>query len=153
VTSSYYSILSLSARLRFSKLFFRNGQRYSTEICKMCRTTAEQVCVSLCLTHSRSTFQVFPFFPLQSNEMCLFVCLFTLLKKCSCRLMAAYFMPIPGAQGLWVGRAVYRATPAVTRALGFSCLNRRIAPFSRLLQYTRGCGGPIPPFEWRNIDW
>jgi hypothetical protein len=41
------------------------------------------------------------------------------------------------------GRAVYRATPAVTRDLGFSRLIRRAAPFSRLLRLARGCGGPI----------
>jgi hypothetical protein len=34
----------------------------------------------------------------------------------------------------------YRATPAVTRGLGFSGLIRRTAPFSRLLWYTRLCG-------------
>jgi hypothetical protein len=48
-----------------------------------------------------------------------------------------------GAQGLWAGRDLYRATPAVTRDLAFSGLIRRIAPFSRLLRHTRGCGGSI----------
>ena len=48
-----------------------------------------------------------------------------------------------GAQGLWAGRDLYRATPTVTRDLGFSGLIRRTAPFSRLLRHTRGCGGPI----------
>jgi hypothetical protein len=43
-----------------------------------------------------------------------------------------------GAQGLWAGSDLYRATPTVTRDLGFSGLIRRIAPFSRLLRYTRG---------------
>jgi hypothetical protein len=32
-----------------------------------------------------------------------------------------------GAQGLWAGRDLYRATPAVTRDLGFSGLIRRTA--------------------------
>jgi hypothetical protein len=45
--------------------------------------------------------------------------------------------------GLWAGRDLYRATPAVTRDLGFSSLIRRTAPFSRLLRHTRGCGGSI----------
>jgi hypothetical protein len=45
--------------------------------------------------------------------------------------------------GLWIGRDIYRATPAVTRDLGFSGLNRRTTPFSRLLQHTRICGGSI----------
>jgi hypothetical protein len=40
-------------------------------------------------------------------------------------------------------RDLYRATPAVTRDLGFSGLIRRTAPFSRLLRHTRGCGGSI----------
>jgi hypothetical protein len=49
-----------------------------------------------------------------------------------------------GAQGLWAGRDLYRATPAVTRGLDFSGLIRRsTAPFSRLLRHTRGCGGSI----------
>jgi hypothetical protein len=48
-----------------------------------------------------------------------------------------------GAQGLRAGRDLYRATPAVTWGLGFSGFIRRTAPFSRLLQHTRGCGGPI----------
>ena len=49
-----------------------------------------------------------------------------------------------GAQGLKAGRDLYRATPAVTRDLGFSGLIRRTAPFSRLLRPTRGCEGSIP---------
>jgi hypothetical protein len=48
-----------------------------------------------------------------------------------------------GAQGLWAGRDLYRATPAVTRDFGFSGLIRWTAPFSRLLRLTRGCGGSI----------
>jgi hypothetical protein len=43
-----------------------------------------------------------------------------------------------GAQGLWAGRDLYRATSAVTRGLGFSGLIRRAAAFSRLLRHTRG---------------
>jgi hypothetical protein len=45
-------------------------------------------------------------------------------------------------QGLWAGRDLDGATPAVTRDLGFSGLIRRTAPFSRLLRHTRpwGCG-------------
>jgi hypothetical protein len=48
-----------------------------------------------------------------------------------------------GAQGLGAGRDLYRATPAVTRDLGFSGLIRRTAPFCRLLRHTRGCGKSI----------
>jgi hypothetical protein len=48
-----------------------------------------------------------------------------------------------GAQGLWAGRDLYRATLAVTRGLGFSGLIRRTAPFSRLLRHARGCWLPI----------
>jgi hypothetical protein len=48
-----------------------------------------------------------------------------------------------GAHGLWAGRNLYRATPAVTRYLGFSGLIRMTAPFSRLLRHTRRCGGSI----------
>jgi hypothetical protein len=38
------------------------------------------------------------------------------------------------------GIDLYRATPAVTRGLSFSCIIQRAAPFSRLLRHTRGCG-------------
>jgi hypothetical protein len=54
---------------------------------------------------------------------------------------AAKFRPMLGAQGLWAGRDIYRATPTVTRDLGFTGIIRRTAPFSRLLRHTRGCGG------------
>jgi hypothetical protein len=47
--------------------------------------------------------------------------------------------PFLGAQGLWAGRDLCRATPAVTRDLGLSGLIRRTASFSRLLRHTRGC--------------
>jgi hypothetical protein len=64
-------------------------------------------------------------------------------RRHHCRWRAAKFRPMLGAQGLWAGRDLYRATPAVTRDLGFSGLIRRTAPFSRLLRQTRGCGGSI----------
>jgi hypothetical protein len=54
------------------------------------------------------------------------------------RRRAAKFRPMLSAQGLWAGRDLYRATPAVTRGLGFFGLIRRTAPFSRLLRHTRG---------------
>jgi hypothetical protein len=60
-----------------------------------------------------------------------------------CWWRAAKFRPMLGAQGLWAGRDLYRATPVVTRDLGFSGLIWRTAPFSRLLRHTRGCGGSI----------
>jgi hypothetical protein len=64
-------------------------------------------------------------------------------RRHHCQWRAAKFRLMLGAQGLWAGRDLYRATPAVTRDLGFSGLIRRTAPFSRFLRYTRGCGGPI----------
>jgi hypothetical protein len=64
-------------------------------------------------------------------------------RRHHCRWRAAKFRPILGAQGLWAGRDLYRATPAVIRDLGFSGLIRRTAPFTRLLRHTRGCGGSI----------
>jgi hypothetical protein len=57
------------------------------------------------------------------------------------RWRAAKFWPMLGAQGLWAGRDLYSATPAVKRDLGFSGIIRRTAPFCRLLRHTRGCGG------------
>jgi hypothetical protein len=69
---------------------------------------------------------------------------FSLIWRCHhCRWRATKFRPMLGAQGLWAGRDLYRATPAVIRDLGFSGLIRRTAPFSRLLRQTRGCGGYI----------
>ena len=59
------------------------------------------------------------------------------------RWRAAKFRPMLGAQGLWAGKDLYRATPAVTRDLGFSGLIRRTAPLSRLLRHTRERGGSI----------
>jgi hypothetical protein len=53
---------------------------------------------------------------------------------------AAKFRRMLDIQGLWAGRDLYRATPAVTRGLG---LIWRTAPFSRPLWYTRGCGKSI----------
>jgi hypothetical protein len=46
-------------------------------------------------------------------------------------------------RAFWAGRDLYRATPAVTRDLGFPGLVRRSAPFSRLVRHTKGCGGSI----------
>jgi hypothetical protein len=46
------------------------------------------------------------------------------------------FRPILGAQDLWAGSDLYRATPTVTRDLGFSGLIQTTAPFSRLLRHT-----------------
>jgi hypothetical protein len=64
-------------------------------------------------------------------------------RRHHCRWRAAKFRPMLGAQGVWAGRDLYRATPAVTRGVGFSGLIWRTAPFSRLLRHTRGCGGSI----------
>jgi hypothetical protein len=54
-------------------------------------------------------------------------------RRHHCRWRATKFRPMLGAQGLWAGRDLYRATPAV----------RKTAPFCRLLRHTRGCGGSI----------
>jgi hypothetical protein len=64
-------------------------------------------------------------------------------RRHHCWWRAAKFRPMLGAQGLWAGRDLYRATPTVTRDLGFSGHIRRTAPFSRLLRHTRGCVGSI----------
>jgi hypothetical protein len=64
-------------------------------------------------------------------------------RRHHCPWRAAKFRPMLGAQGLWAGRDLYRATSAVTRDLGFFGLIRRTASFSRLLRHTRGCGESI----------
>jgi hypothetical protein len=66
-----------------------------------------------------------------------------ILRRHHCRWRAAKFRPMLGAQGVWAGRDLYRATPAVTRDLGFSGLICRNALFSRFLRHTRGSGGSI----------
>jgi hypothetical protein len=69
------------------------------------------------------------------------------------RWRAEKFRPMLGAQGLWAVRGPYRATPAVTRGLGFSSLIRRTAPFSRLLRHKRGCGESIITWIFTGKDW
>jgi hypothetical protein len=64
-------------------------------------------------------------------------------RRHHCQWRAAKLRPMLGTQGLWAGRDLYRATPTVTRDLGFSGLIRRTAPFSRLLRHAWGFGGPI----------
>jgi hypothetical protein len=69
---------------------------------------------------------------------------FSLIWRCHhYQWRASKFRPMLETQSLWVGRDLYRATPSVTRVLGFSGLIRRIAPFSHLLWHTRGCRGSI----------
>jgi hypothetical protein len=41
-------------------------------------------------------------------------------RRYHCRWRAVKFRPMVGAQGLWAGRDLYRATPTVTRNFGFS---------------------------------
>jgi hypothetical protein len=65
------------------------------------------------------------------------------LQNLGCRWRAAKFRPMLGAQGLLEGRDLYRATPAMTRDLGFSGLIRRTTPTSRPLRHVWGCGGPL----------
>jgi hypothetical protein len=48
------------------------------------------------------------------------------------------FRPMLGTRGLWAGRDLYRAKPAVTRDLGFSGLIRRTAPYLVASYDTRG---------------
>jgi hypothetical protein len=64
-------------------------------------------------------------------------------RRHHCRWRAAKCRPTFGAQGLWAGRDLYRATPTVTPGLCFSGLIRRSAPFNRRLRHTRGCGASI----------
>jgi hypothetical protein len=45
-------------------------------------------------------------------------------RRHHCLWRAAKFRPMLGAEGLWTGRDLYRATPAVARDLSFSGLNR-----------------------------
>jgi hypothetical protein len=68
---------------------------------------------------------------------------FTYVETSAYRRRAAKFRPMLGTQGLWAGRDLYRATPAVTRGLGFSGLIRRTAIINRLLRHTRWCGRSI----------
>jgi hypothetical protein len=68
---------------------------------------------------------------------------FTHMETSPLPVKGCKFRRMLSTQGLWAGRDLYRATPAVTRDLGFSGLIWRTAPISRLLRHTWGCGGPI----------
>ena len=58
---------------------------------------------------------------------CLIDWLFTDLRPAQEFFTYMETSPMLGAQGLWAGRDLYRATPAATRDLGFSGLIRRTA--------------------------
>jgi hypothetical protein len=64
-------------------------------------------------------------------------------RHCRCRWRSAKFKSILGAQGLCARRDFYRATPIVTRGLGFPGFIRRTSLFIRLLRHTRWCEGSI----------
>jgi hypothetical protein len=64
-------------------------------------------------------------------------------RRHHCRWKAAKFRHMLGAQGLWARKDLNRATPAVTRGLGFYGVIRKTSPFSRHLRHTRGCRGSI----------
>jgi hypothetical protein len=68
---------------------------------------------------------------------------FTYMETSPLPVKGCKFRPMIGAQDLWAMRDLYRATPAMTRDLGFSGLIRRTAPLSRLLRHTKGCGRSI----------
>jgi hypothetical protein len=76
-------------------------------------------------------------------------------RRNHCRWRVAKFRLMLGAQGLWAGRDLYRATPTVSRDLGFSGLIRRTAPFSRLLRLTMGCARSILTriHTGHNVHW
>jgi hypothetical protein len=65
------------------------------------------------------------------------------LRRHHCQWRAVKSSPMLGAQGLWAGRDLYHATPAVTQDLGFCYLIRRTVPFSRLLWHAWGCGRSV----------
>jgi hypothetical protein len=58
-------------------------------------------------------------------------------RRHHCRWRAAKFRPMLGAQSLWAGRDLYRATPTATRDFGFSGLIRKTAPLIQLPLTTR----------------
>ena len=72
-----------------------------------------------CIAHCGRKYGVFTKFPIR--------------KERSLVIMAEH-----SAYGRWSGRALCRATPTVTRGLGFWGLARRIAPLSRFTQHARG---------------
>jgi hypothetical protein len=60
----------------------------------------------------------------------------SLIWRCyHCRCRAAKSRPMLGAQGLWAGMDLYRATPAVTRDLNFSGLMRSEGPSHSVTSY------------------
>jgi hypothetical protein len=68
-------------------------------------------------------------------------------RRHHCRWRAAKFMPILGTQGLWAGRDLYRATPAVTRLS--KCATKRWVHEIKLwsqIHYTCTCNFSIIAF-------
>ena len=59
-------------------------------------------------------------------------------RRHQCRWRAAKFRPMLGTQGLWAGRDLYRATPAVTRGLGFSRSHPNDRPIQSPLTTRKG---------------
>ena len=53
--------------------------------------------------------------------------------------------PLLGSYGLWAGRDLYRATPALTRGLGFCGLVRRTVPLPWLVQQERATADLLEP--------
>jgi hypothetical protein len=77
---------------------------------------------------------------------------FTFMETSPLPVKGCKFRPMLGAQDLRAGRDLYRATPTVTRGLGFSGLIRWTAPISRLLRHTRGCRGLIQTRILTGVD-
>ena len=67
--------------------------------------------------------------------------IFHSLRRHHCRWRTVKLWPtcihVPAAYSVWSRRDLYRATPAMTQDLGLHGLDRRTAPFSRLLRQTR----------------
>jgi hypothetical protein len=75
-----------------------------------------------------------------STVLCVSQEFFTYMETSLYHWRAAKFKPMLGAQGLWAGRDLYRATPAVTQGLGFSGLIWTVTSYVWL---ARGWGGPV----------
>jgi hypothetical protein len=110
--------------------------------------------IHICITHIYiSRYMKYTFICIHIQTLCTLIdWLFTVLRPAQefFSYMETSPLPVKGCKIYAyarrsgpLSRDLYRATPAVTRDLGFSGLIRRTAPFSRLLWHTRGCGGSI----------
>jgi hypothetical protein len=120
-----------SIRNYFTSLSWLSRKRGFTSLKKFSRKTCW---TEACQMSLLALFHLLPRKHKQNDQdgfffVCLFIAtraIFQLSGGCHhCRWQGCKFRPMLGAQGLWAGRDLYRATPTVTRDLGLYGLIRK----------------------------